>query len=263
MTRLAWLTDIHLDHLKPRPEVRQAFAEMVAEDSDCCCISGDISTWHDARLIGDFASRYDKPVYFVLGNHDIWGGSFGSARTQIKVLQKTHANLHWLTHSDPIDIAPGVQLCGVDGWYDAQFGSWKDSSFEMVDWNAIYDFWGMRKDGIVQFSRERASDQAVIADIQLEKTTAKRVIFVTHVPPYEQAAQHQGQPSSRISLPWYTNRILGLVLDKWAKANPERDLTTLCGHTHSGAEFQRADNHIVLAGAAEYGAPRVQKVFEL
>jgi len=263
MTRLAWLTDIHLDHLKPRLQVRQAFAEMVATDSDCCAISGDISTWHDARLLGDFAKYYGKPVYFVLGNHDIWGGGFLTAKTQILTLQKEYANLHWLTWMTPVQIAPGVEICGVDGWYDAEFGSWRDSSFEMVDWNAIYDFWGMRKLDVVMKSRERARDQAALADIQLEQTTSKKVFFVTHVPPYEQAACHLGQPSSRISVPWYTNKILGLVLDKWAKANPDSELVTLCGHTHSAAEYQRADNHLVLAGAAEYGAPTIQKVFEL
>lgn len=263
MKRTAWLTDIHLDHLKPRSQVRQAFAEMVAADADCCVISGDISTWVDARLLGTFARDYGKPVYFVLGNHDIWGGGFLSAKTQILELQKSHANLHWLTHSDPIDLAPDVQLCGVDGWYDAQFGSWRDSTFQMVDWNAIRDFWGKRGADIVLKSRDVASDQAVLADIQLEKTTARHVIFATHVPPYEEAAQHLGQPSSRISLPWYTNKILGLVLDKWVKANPERRLTTLCGHTHSQIEYHRAPNHIVLAGGAEYGSPTVQRVFEL
>lgn len=263
MKRLAWLTDVHLDHLKPRPQIRQAFADMVAEDSDCCVISGDITTFVDAHLLKHFAVHYGKPVYFVLGNHDAWGASFANTHTKIRRYCAEQTNLNWLSDLDPIDISPDVQLCGVDGWYDAQFGSWRNSDFKMVDWNATWDFYGLVDDDLVAKCRGVALRWAERADRQLEKTTAQHVIFATHIPPYEQAAQYQGHPSSRVSLPWYTNRILGLVLDKWAKAHPDRKLTTLCGHTHSKVEYQRADNHLVLAGGAEYGAPVVQKVFEL
>ncbi len=263
MTRLAWLTDIHLDHLKPRPQVRQAFAEMVAEDSDCCVITGDISTYNDAFLLSRFADHYQKPIYFVLGNHDFWGGNFLSTYTQIREMCSVQTNLHWLTDSDPIDIADGVQLCGVDGWYDARFGSWRDSNFTMLDWRAIRDFYFGNMVDIVAKSRAVADRLAFLGLQQLRKTTAPHVIFATHVPPYELAAFHEGQPSSRISLPWYTSKVTGERLDAWVQENRSRKLTTLCGHTHSSAAYRRDMNHLVLAGSAEYGAPVIQRVFEL
>ncbi len=263
MTRLAWLTDIHLDHLTPRPKVRHAFAEMVAEDSDCCVITGDISSYVEARLLPEFAKHYGKPVYFVLGNHDYWGAGFVDTHAQLRRLEDATENLHWLSECSPIDIAPGVQLTGQDGWYDAEYGSWRDSSFHMVDWNAIRDFYGMKVVDIVAKCRRHAGFQARAARCQLDTTTAPTVLFATHVPPYQQSAMHEGKPSDRTSMPWYTSKAMGDTLDAWASANPGRQLTTLCGHVHSASEYQAADNHLVLCGAAEYGAPVVQRVFDL
>ncbi len=263
MTRLAWLTDIHLDHLRLRPKVRQAFAEMLTEDSDCCVITGDISSHVEADLLVDFALDYGKQIYFVMGNHDYWGGSFSETERQVKRLCKEHENLVWLTQAGPISISYDVELCGVDGWYDARFGSWKDSSFQMVDWSAIADFRYMQPPEIVAVARERARGDAMYAQEKLSVTAAKRVIFATHVPPYEQSAMHNGKPSERTSMPWYTNKIMGEVLSNWAEENPHRNLVTLCGHVHSASEYQAAENHLVLCGAAEYGAPVVQRVFEL
>ncbi len=44
---------------------------------------------------------------------------------------------------------------------------------------------------------------------------------------------------------------------------PGSHLTVLCGHTHGRGEATPADNLLVLTGGAEYGAPEVQRVFEL
>jgi hypothetical protein len=37
----------------------------------------------------------------------------------------------------------------------------------------------------------------------------------------------------------------------------------VCGHTHSAGEVRVASNVLAVAGAADYGRPRVQRVFEL
>lgn len=261
--KLAWITDPHLDHLAPRAGVRQAFAEMVAEDSDACVISGDISTFTNAHLLGQFASTYKKPIYFVLGNHDAWGGSFDQCARKTRAICKAHSNLTWLTNSSAIVIAPGVSLCGVDGWYDAEFGSGMDSSFRMVDWNAIRDFHGQSIGEIVATSRELARGFTMMARMKLDATRAPRVIFATHIPPYEESALHEGKPSSRSAVPWYTSKCMGLALSAWANDNPHRELTTLCGHTHSPSEYKPEHNHTVLCGTSDYGKPQISRIFEL
>lgn len=261
--RLAWLTDIHLDHLRDRAHVRVAFAEHVAEESDRCVISGDIASYRDAHLLAEFAQIYAKPIYFVLGNHDFWGGSFHDAERQMREICAMSQNLTWLNTSAPVELVPGVEITGVDGWYDAQHGSWRDSDYWMVDWNAIRDFFAKQGVDIVGKCRDLAKGHAIAARVKLEATQARRVFFVTHVPPYKESAMHNGQPSSRTALPYYTSKIMGTTLSAWASANTERELTTLCGHVHSESEHHPEPNHTVLCGAAEYGAPAIVKVFDL
>jgi len=265
--RLAWLTDIHLDHLKPRREARRAFAELVANSADACVITGDCSSATEAHLLGDFADDNGKPVYFVLGNHDYWGSSFGGAEEHVRKLCAARSNLHWLTESGPIDIAPGVQLCGVDGWYDAEFGNWRSSDFIMVDWKKITDlrkiFQVMAGEHLVKACRERAQMFAIKAREQLSKATAKRVFFATHMPPFEQSAMHEGRPSTPQALPWYTSRAMGYALMIHADKHRDQEFTTLCGHVHSASEYIEGPNHTVLCGAAEYGRPEIVRVFDL
>lgn len=261
--RAVWVTDPHLDHLRHRPTVLKAFVEMLRADSDCLIISGDISTHSEVDLFVTFAKAYGKPIYFVLGNHDYWGGSFDETHKQMRRLCRENPNMIWLDHSGPVEIAPGVEVTGVDGWYDAQFGSWRDSSFHMVDWHSTRDFMGKDLVDIVATCRGIARGFSVAARIKLEAAKARRVFFVTHVPPYQQSAMHQGRPSERTALPWYTSKILGEALSDWAEANPERNLITLCGHVHSPSEFEEQPNHIVHCGIAAYGTPQIAGTFDL
>lgn len=262
--RLAWCTDLHLDHAKHRRGVIEGLADDLIKDSDSCVITGDIASQTEADLLGALAFMYGKPIYFVLGNHDFWGGSFEEGERFTRQLCAAHSNLTWLTESDPVEIATGVQLVGVDGWYDAHAGNWKSSSFEMVDWRAIRDFRPFRSGPrLVGYCRARAQYYAHKATVKLSRTTASRVFFATHVPPFEQSAMHEGKPSSDDALPWYTSCCLGDALSEFAEKRPEISLTTLCGHVHSSSEYQPSANHTVLCGAAEYGSPTIARVFEV
>jgi hypothetical protein len=44
--------------------------------------------------------------------------------------------------------------------------------------------------------------------------------------------------------------------------NPQRKLTVFCGHTHSPGECRPLPNVHIFTGAAKYGQPVVQRVFE-
>jgi hypothetical protein len=46
-------------------------------------------------------------------------------------------------------------------------------------------------------------------------------------------------------------------------AHPDNALTVLCGHTHSAARVDILDNLLVLAGSADYGVPKIERVFEV
>ncbi len=73
--KLLWCNDLHFDFLEPHGVA--SFAKILAEASaDAILISGDISL--SARITADLeeiARHVPDPVYFVLGNHDYYGGA--------------------------------------------------------------------------------------------------------------------------------------------------------------------------------------------
>ncbi len=266
--RLGWASDIHLDHLRLWPDKRQDLAREWADRSDALVLTGDLSSAKEFGLVTNFAGFYRKPIYFVLGNHDFWGSTFKAHEEYIRTTCSLIDNLTWLTESEPIQLTPDVQLCGVDGWYDAQFGNWTTSDFFMVDWKAIGEFkraLGTNRgaETILDICRNRAGVHTAVAKSKLDKCNSPRVFFATHVPPYEESAMHEGRPSSQHALPWYTSRVLGEALSRHTAHRSGQQFTTLCGHVHSRSTYQEGDNHVVLCAEAEYGAPRLERVFEL
>jgi Icc protein len=264
--KLAWASDIHLDSCDNA--TARLFAEECADRSDALVITGDITNGRETSLFTTFADKYGKPVYFVLGNHDYWHRSFASIEAEYREIVLCAANAHFLDWSGVFQIAPGVELCGVSGWYDARFGDWETSSFALNDWWRIEDLNKLRGpfqtgEVLIKAFRVRAAAFARAATKKLRNTTANHVIFATHVPPFEGACWHMGRRSDPDALPYYTNKALGLTLNRWAAANAGRSLTTLCGHSHSRGDYQAAPNHIVRTAAAEYGQPSIEHVFDL
>jgi hypothetical protein len=260
--KLAWLTDPHLDHADEWR--RLELAQSCAETSDACVITGDVTSGRELQLLAEWATDYGKSTYFVLGNHDYWGGSFASVKAEVRNWCLRKSNLIWLDDSGPIRVAPGVQLCGVGGWYDAQFGDPAAGGFIMNDWIKTDDLRPHYYQGtLVEKCRALGIDSAMKATATLCGTDCDRILFATHVPPFVESAWHNGQPSEPPYLPWYTNKAMGLALNRFAKARPSVRLTTLCGHVHSASTFEALPNHTVLTGASEYGAPAVERVFDV
>ena len=89
---------------------------------------------------------------------------------------------------------------------------------------------------------------------------SRRVIVLTHVPPFREACWHEGAISDENWLLHFTCQAVGDVLLAGADAHPEAELTVLCGHTHWGGEGTVRPNLRVLTGGAVYGKPCVQRV---
>ena len=68
--KLTWITDVHLNFLK-KDERIDLYHTLIATDSNGVVISGDIAEAISIELIlKEMASTIQKPIYFVLGNHD-------------------------------------------------------------------------------------------------------------------------------------------------------------------------------------------------
>src|ERR1700682_6406124 len=106
MKRLAWLTDIHLNFVKP-PAIETLCQQIAEQRSDVLLISGDIG---EAPNVADYVSmlesRLQMPIYFVLGNHDFYRGSITGVREAIKALTARSISVHWLPQTGVVQLAP-------------------------------------------------------------------------------------------------------------------------------------------------------------
>jgi hypothetical protein len=89
---------------------------------------------------------------------------------------------------------------------------------------------------------------------------ARRILILTHVPPFLEASYFRGRPSEPQSAPFYVNRTLGETLLELAEDQPKVVMEVFAGHTHGRRIYQARDNLVVRVGSARYGRqPKYQE----
>ena len=268
--QLAWLTDIHLNFVDASH--RRRFLESVRERADAVAISGDIGESHD---IGQFLTEMDaiiqKPVYFVLGNHDFYKGSIAKTRVEVADIAQRSERLEYLTAGGPVELTPNTAIVGHDGWADAQFGDYWNSNVLLNDFVLIDELspchvgYSLDKVNLIKVLVRLADEAAHHFEKVLTDAAANypNIIAVTHVPPFREAAWYEGKVSNDDFLPHFSSKVVGEVLKKVMQAHPQSNLLVLCGHTHGDGELQVLENLRVLTGKAKYKEPEIQRVFEI
>jgi 3',5'-cyclic AMP phosphodiesterase CpdA len=266
--RLAWLTDLHFNFL-PYAAVDEFLGRVEALEPSAVVITGDISDSRDlGRMLRHIEERVQRPVYFVLGNHDFYHGSIRGTRGIAQQLSHSGASarLHYLTAlSQPVELTPSVALIGHDGWADARLGDYERSLVMMNDYRLIAEL-------AVHGKRERwpilqaLGDEAAGHVRQLLPAALEKypyVLLATHIPPLREACWHNGRPSDDEWAPHFTCKAMGDAILEIMRDFPARQLTVFCGHTHSPGECRPLPNVHILTGAAKYGAPTIQRIVEL
>ena len=268
--RLAWLTDIHLNFVDAA-RVDDLFAS-VRDRADAVAISGDIAESRDVcHYLRSIEEIVEKPIYFVLGNHDFYRGSIPQVRRIVTGLASESRHLKYLTAMQVVELMPETAIIGHDGWADARFGDYRHSNVILSDHTLIAEiarwFDGSRldKDNLLRTMTALADEAAGHFAIVLEEAASKypNVIAVTHVPPFREAAWYQGRTSSDDFLPHFACKVVGDIMQAVMREHPSSKLLVLCGHTHGGGEIQPAGNIRVLTGEAEYGKPRINQVVDV
>lgn len=263
MKKLAWLTDLHLNFL-PQKQIFDFLSMLNRHEADAIVISGDLT---DARLLRDtlhnFHHYIQKPVYFVLGNHDFYHASFEAIRLSVKMWATDH--IVWLTNAGVIKLTADTVLIGHDGWADGRLGDYARSTLELTDYYAIQEFMGLDRVRRLALMNKLGDEAADCLKILLPQALrqGKHVILVTHVPPFKESCWHIDRPSDDNGLPHFACKAVGEVLREVMEKHPEHRLTVLCGHTHTGCDVEMLPNLRVIAGFAEYGNPVIQRTFEL
>lgn len=279
MKQFVWATDIHLDCLQTDDQVESFYQSLAAPNVDGVFLTGDISL---APSIVDHLVGLDevigKPIYFVLGNHDVWDGSINEVRSALVETMSERPNLKYMSALDYVSVSPDTAVVGHDGWYDAMLGRPEQTNFFMNDWHRIRDFsnamgimsvgmYGPRPNMpvVTSIARKLAFQAAehVGRTASLAAKDHKNVIVLTHVPPFEEAHIHNGVKGSPGAMPWYTSKLMGDALTRVAQENPNVRFDVFCGHTHGQKDCQVMDNLFCHVGGAEYGDPQAQGIIQV
>ncbi|MEP7121649.1 MAG: metallophosphoesterase [Byssovorax sp.] len=257
---LAWVTDIHLNFLDA-PAIAAFCARIAATGADGVIVSGDISEAHQlANHLEMLAAHLARPVYFVIGNHDAYRGSIEGTKA---LAARTAASSPWLRYlptSGVIAIDGETCLVGVDGWADTRLGDWAGSQVSLNDYVVIDELRGHTRAHLATTLQGISDAETALARTLLRDALGRfrRIVFVTHVPPFEGAAWHEGQISGADWLPHFSSRSMGEMLLAEIDARADRELLVLCGHTHGAGVYRPRANIEVRTGGADYGAPEIQ-----
>lgn len=263
--RLAWATDLHLNFVSEAHAIRLC-GRMLEAGVDGLLLGGDLT---EAPLLEPCLTLLEKhlglPIWFVLGNHDYYGGSIGEVRARLGVFPRFTDHLHYLSAGGVVRLSEHTALVGHDGWGDCRSGNAESSRVLLNDFLHIAELAGLSP-GARRLALQRLGQAAAEhIDNLLGQALAQaaHVVVLTHVPPFPEACVYDGQKSGEDWLPYFCNAAVGPILLKHARAHPDRRILVLAGHTHQAINLEVLPNLRVRVGEAEYGRPRYQAVFRL
>lgn len=240
-----WFTDPHLSRVMPWNKIA-LISYLRKENPSGIFLTGDISNGFFATLDLKILSTFVKcPIYFVLGNHDYYGSSFGKVHSDIKSLCKKNKNLVWLTDSEPVSLSNDSALIGTEGWYDGGAGNPKYLA-GTIDWFMIEELRKLNSsEERLEAFRNLASTSAKLIEEKIDKAFSNghsTVYILTHFPPWKEATHHIGTFFENYWLPYNTNVILGETIEKVMKKYPGKNAKIMAGHSHEKKWIHVANN---------------------
>lgn len=202
-------------------------AELVSGVFDVLVIAGDLADFHGlaAALQRVARAAAPRPVVYVLGNHEYYGGDRAAViRTVLRVVAE-HPNLHWLEGSEGAErgvvTLNGRRFVGTTLWFarDPVAPRWA-----MNDFTAIRGFTAW----IYEVNRD--------AQHFLRETVQPGDVVVTHHLPAQGsvAPQYRGSPLNPFFLCSQEVLIRAREPALW-----------MHGHTHSAADYRLGATRIV------------------
>ena len=262
--RMLWINDIHLDFLD-NSRRESYFETLRAAHPGSLIIAGDIA---QASTVTNYLARMAQvvecPIYFVLGNHDFYYGSIKEVRWAVRDLCRDSSSLYWLNESGVVQLSKTTALVGHDGWGDARLGDFETSNVCLNDFVLIKELSDRPRWQLLQ-KLNRLGDEAanhLSRHVPDALQASDHVVIATHVPPFLEASWYDGRPCDSAWLPFFSCGAAGDVLMALAQEHPEKQMTVLCGHTHGGGTANILPNLVAHTGAAEYGKPTIQGLFD-
>lgn len=277
MPKAAWTTDVHLNFLET-PEITTVMQRWNQQDFDYLLISGDIAQGNNIlRHLSYIRDGMNRPIFFVLGNHDYYRGSLESVDVEVRKWCARQNDMHFLGNGEVVQLTENTCLIGAGGWADGRLGDFMNSKVLLNDYMLIDEFIVAGVENRQKLLNELGDHFAAyfkrVLPIALEQFG--EVILLTHVPPFKEASLYNGKIQDYDYLPHFSCKVLGEALLEIMNDNPDKNLTVLCGHTHGGNSFNNqqvlnkytevsiSKNVFVKLGSAEYGKPEINEIFDV
>ena len=246
-----WITDTHIKILG-----RYKLLNTILDQKPYAVfMTGDFSEGFsylsDLEFIG---KRIGRPLYFVRGNHELWGSSFAKVDQGIRDLTTKYKNLIWMTDAGIVPLNEETSICGIDGWYDGRVGNSENIKYTF-DWFMIEDFRKLpNMKARIELMREIADNSAKIMSQRLEEAfeTYKMVYLLTHIPTHPEANRADSWLSEEFWKPYNCNFVLGQAIDKVMEKHKKRYLCILSGHNHRNMTVNTARNSELRVGKGSY-----------
>lgn len=204
-------------------------------DADMVVLAGDIARPREAAC---WALGFDKPVLYVLGNHEFYGSSIDGAAAELKRLC---AGTHVHVLDDSEIVIGGVRFLGTTLWTDFMLFGEGDARAAAIDeaTRLMRDFSRIRigdalftpADSAALFERH-----AGWLDRRLETPHAGATVVITHHAPSRQSIHPRfaGSPLNA-----------GFVSDAAQLAGADRARWWIHGHTHDSFDYDLHGTRVV------------------
>ncbi|MCP5547773.1 MAG: metallophosphoesterase [Akkermansiaceae bacterium] len=255
---LLWLSDIHLDRVDDDTKL-EFLDQLRGVRYDALLLTGDIS--NAKQLVGhltdiSFACD-DRPVFFLLGNHDYFFGSMPEVERAVADLCQRHENLVPLGRGEVIQLSPNTALVGHRGWYDGRAGFGVKTHVISPDRKWISDFRRLGRRAF--FNRLGELGEASVDYFRSVLPKAldqyRNVLVGTHVPPFYQSLKFGGRHCRWERQPYFANCAAGKAIIGIARDYPGRKITVHAGHCHSATEAAISTNLTIRVAGAKPGQP--------
>ncbi len=265
--KLSWLTDTHLNFLDQK-ERFELYKKLLENNNNGIVITGDIAESDSiCSILSEMNDLIKKPIYFVLGNHDYYGSSISIVRKKIEAFCKHNARLNWMTGAKGVLLQADTVLVGTDGWADGRYGDYKNSQVTLNDCRLIGELFQSKiisRFHLLETMKELADDDANTLNSCIQKAveewSPKKIIVLTHVPPFKECSLFRDKISDDDHLPFFSSKATGDILKDSSDRYRGVEFTVLCGHTHHAAEVQVAQNLNIKVGFSEYGRVGINEI---
>ena len=261
----SWVTDLHFE-LASEQNIQKFYTQLDEDKPAGLIVSGDIGeNGLFVEHLEAMQETIDGPVYFVLGNHDYYGGWIANIHEKVAQLLLNNDNLHYLTAGDIIPLNKQWALVGHDGWADGGYGNFLDSKIELRDFHCIEDLrYLTRKERLekVQLLGKTAAEE-LKKTIEAAFCKFDCVLVNTHTPPFIENAFGNTSFEDASWTPHLTCYAIGQMLMELMQQNPSKKATVLCGHSHKRTYYAPLENLEILSGRVKESQPQIQKSISL